>query len=162
MIPIDILDYLSQKGVRLTPQQQQGLSLSEDPLLLLAVPGSGKTTVLVSRVAAQLLSGIPSSRLLNLTFSRESAKDMASRFAALFPELPPPRFSTIHSLCYSVLRAYADAAGRVVGVRARRVFGKEYTGDYARWKHRVRAVRRAALDAYHASYRPEVAASLRL
>ena len=114
MISIDILDYLSQKGVRLTPQQQQGLSLSEDPLLLLAVPGSGKTTVLVSRVAAQLLSGIPSSRLLNLTFSRESARDMAARFAALFPELPPPRFSTIHSLCYSVLRAYADAAGRVV------------------------------------------------
>ena len=114
MISIDSLDYLSQNGVRLTPQQQQGLSLSEDPLLLLAVPGSGKTTVLVSRVAAQLLSGIPSSRLLNLTFSRESARDMAARFAALFPELPPPRFSTIHSLCYSVLRAYADAAGRVV------------------------------------------------
>ena len=114
MISIDILDYLSQKGVRLTPQQQQGLSLSEDPLLLLAVPGSGKTTVLVSRVAAQLLSGIPASHLLNLTFSRESARDMAARFGSLFPELPPPRFSTIHSLCYSVLRAYAGGAGRIV------------------------------------------------
>ena len=36
---IDILDYLRQKGVRLTPAQQQGLSLAEEPLLLLAVPG---------------------------------------------------------------------------------------------------------------------------
>ncbi len=114
VISIDILDYLSQKGVRLTPQQQQGLSLSEEPLLLLAVPGSGKTTVLVSRVAAQLLGGIPAGKLLNLTFSRESARDMAARFGSLFPELPPPRFSTIHSLCYSVLRAYADGAGRMV------------------------------------------------
>lgn len=62
----------------------------------------------------------------------------------------------------SPANSHAYAVWRVVGDLSRRVFGKEYTGDYARWKHRMRAVRRAALDAYHASYRPEVAASLRL
>ena len=62
----------------------------------------------------------------------------------------------------SPANSHAYAAWRVVGDLSRRVFGEEYTGDYARWQHRVRAVRRAALDAYHASYRPEVAASLRL
>lgn len=83
-------------------------------MLLLAVPGSGKTTVLVARIAAQLFSGIPAEKILNLTFSRESARDMARRFGALFPERKPPRFSTIHSLCYSILREYADANGRIV------------------------------------------------
>ncbi len=111
---MDILQLLEKKGVQLTNQQRQGLSLDGRPMLLLAVPGSGKTTVLVARIAAQLYAGIPAGKILNLTFSRESAGDMARRFGALFPELPPPRFSTIHSLCYSVLREYADANGRIV------------------------------------------------
>lgn len=111
---VDILQLLNQKEVHLTDQQQQGLNLDGKPMLLLAVPGSGKTTVLVARIAAQLYSGIPVGKILNLTFSRESARDMARRFGALFPELSPPRFSTIHSLCYSVLREYADRSGRIV------------------------------------------------
>lgn len=111
---MDILHLLEEKGVHLTTQQRQGLNLDGKPMLLLAVPGSGKTTVLVSRIAAQLYSGIPAGKILNLTFSRESARDMARRFSALFPEQKPPRFSTIHSLCYSVLREYAEQNGRIV------------------------------------------------
>ena len=83
-------------------------------MLLLAVPGSGKTTVLVARVAAQILSGIPAGKILNLTFSRESARDMNTRFGRLFPEMECPRFSTIHSLCYSILSSYAAQNGRIV------------------------------------------------
>ncbi len=111
---MEISTLLSQKGILLTPGQREGLSLDETPRLLLAVPGSGKTTVLVSRVAAQLYSGIPAENILNLTFSRESARDMSARFSRLFPELPPPRFSTVHSLCYSVLSLYASQNGRIV------------------------------------------------
>ena len=111
---IDISAYLASKGVSLTEQQRQGLSLSENPMLLLAVPGSGKTTVLVARVAAQILSGIPAGKILNLTFSRESARDMNTRFGRLFPEMETPRFSTIHSLCYSILSSYAAQNGRIV------------------------------------------------
>lgn len=81
---------------------------------MLAVPGSGKTTVLVARVAAQILSGIPAGKILNLTFSRESARDMGERFGKLFPEMELPRFSTIHSLCYSILSSYAAQNGRIV------------------------------------------------
>lgn len=78
------------------------------------MPGSGKTTVLVARVAAQILSGIPAGKILNLTFSRESARDMGKRFVKLFPEMELPRFSTIHSLCYSILSSYAAQNGRIV------------------------------------------------
>ena len=110
----NILSILDQKGIHLTPEQAEGLSLDETPRLLLAVPGSGKTTVLVSRVAAQLYSGIPAGKILNITFSRESARDMAARFSRLFPECTLPRFSTVHSLCYSILARYAAENGRIV------------------------------------------------
>lgn len=105
---------LLEKNVRLTESQKQGLDLSKRPILLLAVPGSGKTTVLTARVAALLLSGVPADRVLNLTFSRESARDMAARFEKMFPTLPVPRFSTIHSLCYSILQDYSRRTGRPV------------------------------------------------
>ncbi|MDD6033925.1 MAG: ATP-dependent helicase [Oscillospiraceae bacterium] len=104
----------AEKGVHLTEAQRRGLELSGRPTLLLAVPGSGKTTVLVGRVAALLLSGVPAERILSLTFSRESARDMTRRFSALFPGLPLPRFSTIHSLCYSILTDYSRCSGRPV------------------------------------------------
>ena len=107
-------ELLLAKNVRLTGQQKQGLDLSGRPTLLLAVPGSGKTTVLTARVAALLLSGVPDGRVLNLTFSRESARDMAARFGRMFPDLPAPRFSTIHSLCYSILTDYSHRTGRPV------------------------------------------------
>ena len=103
-----------EKNVHLTPAQKQGLELSGRPALLLAVPGSGKTTVLVGRVAALLLSGVPAAKVLNLTFSRESARDMSARFRKMFPDLPVPRFSTIHSLCYSILTDYSRRTGRPV------------------------------------------------
>ena len=77
---MDIRKHLLKKGVSLTPSQTQGLSLSEKPALLLAVPGSGKTTVLVARTAALLETGLPPDRMLNLTFSRNSAEDMRKRF----------------------------------------------------------------------------------
>lgn len=105
---------LLEKKVRLTPSQKQGLDLSGRPTLLLAVPGSGKTTVLTARVAALLISGVPAAKVLNLTFSRESARDMSARFERMFPDLPAPRFSTIHSLCYSVLTDYSRRTGRPV------------------------------------------------
>ena len=105
---------LEEQGVRLTPAQRQGILPSRQPTLMLAVPGSGKTTVLVGRVAALLLAGVQPERILNLTFSRESARDMAVRFERFFPQLPAPRFSTIHSLCYSVLNLYARRTGRTI------------------------------------------------
>jgi len=105
---------LLEKNVRLTSSQKTGLDLSGRPTLLLAVPGSGKTTVLTARAAALLLSGVPAGKVLNLTFSRESARDMSARFEKMFPSLPVPRFSTIHSLCYSVLTDYSRRTGRPV------------------------------------------------
>ncbi|MGI5855922.1 MAG: ATP-dependent helicase [Candidatus Merdivicinus sp.] len=113
---MDIRKHLLKKGVSLTPSQTQGLSLSEKPALLLAVPGSGKTTVLVARTAALLETGLPPDRMLNLTFSRNSAEDMRKRFELLFNGLfaQPPHFSTIHSFCLRLLRDFGKREDRLV------------------------------------------------
>lgn len=113
---MDIIAYLAEnKNIHLNEQQKQGVLSYGQNTLLLAVPGSGKTTVLVSRIADLLLNrGIPAERILTLTFNRETAGDMSRRFASLFGGLTDqrPRFSTIHSFCLSVLRFYGQALNR--------------------------------------------------
>lgn len=105
---MNIIDDLRNQGVLLNAQQVDAILNKSRYLLLLAVPGSGKTTVMVCRIA-NLISyeHISPHNMLTLTFSREAAGDMARRFSALFPALTAPKFSTIHSFCYSVLHHYA-------------------------------------------------------
>lgn len=114
---MDIAAYLAERHrILLNEQQKQAIDSSDGAhTLLLAVPGSGKTTVLVARVAGLLLNhSVPPERILILTFNRETAGDMQKRFSALFGELAErlPRFSTIHSFCLSVLRFYGKKMNR--------------------------------------------------
>ncbi len=110
---MNIIEQLQKKQIRFNEQQEQAVLDDSRYLLLLAVPGSGKTTVMVSRLARMIgENGIEPQQLLTMTFSREAARDMAMRFHALFPELAVPRFSTIHSFCHFVLRQYAVAYRR--------------------------------------------------
>lgn len=106
-----LFGYLDRRfQIRFNPQQRQAVTDTARRLLLLAVPGAGKTTVLTARIAYTILEQhADPSRILTITFNREAARDMSERFARLFSELCPeaPRFSTIHSFCYQVLRYYA-------------------------------------------------------
>lgn len=109
-----IQDYLREQGIVLNEQQQIAASTFSRHMLLLAVPGSGKTTVILARIAAMILERhIPPSRILTVTFNRESARDIADRFSSLFADViqETPAVSTIHSFCYQVLREYAQAKG---------------------------------------------------
>jgi len=74
---------------------------------VIAVPGSGKTTVLVSRIARLLAQGLAGrGNIMTLTFNRSAARDMQQRFDQLFSGLFPqgPRFSTLHSLCFQIIK----------------------------------------------------------
>lgn len=106
-----IIDYLKiNYNIDLNEQQKNAINTDGNNILLLAVPGSGKTTVLVSRIAYLIVEkNINPKNILTLTFSRESAKDMNLRFSNLFSEIvsTSPKFSTIHSFCYSVLKEYS-------------------------------------------------------
>ena len=69
---------------RLNPQQREAVLAVDGPVLLLATPGSGKTTVLVHRLGYMLLCrGISPRAVLTMTYTRSAARDMKLRFASL-------------------------------------------------------------------------------
>lgn len=91
-------------------QQKKAIKHVYGPALVLAVPGAGKTTVLIHRTYNLIENhNIPPERILSITFSKASAMDMKNRFLNSFPSLSKesPNFSTIHAFCYSLIREYA-------------------------------------------------------
>ncbi|MFB8086336.1 ATP-dependent helicase [Streptomyces sp. NPDC055992] len=79
------------------------------PLLVLAGPGTGKTTTLVEAVAARIARGADPARLLILTFSRKAAVELRDRMAARLGAARGPQATTFHSFCYALVRAHQDA-----------------------------------------------------
>lgn len=93
--------------MKISTQQKTAIEHNEGPALVLAVPGSGKTTVLLNRIVyLNNTFKIKDNQILNLTFSKTQALDMESRFFKLDSSLKP-KFSTIHAFCYSIIRFYA-------------------------------------------------------
>ncbi|MFT4414288.1 ATP-dependent helicase [Fredinandcohnia humi] len=98
-----------QFGVILNDVQKKAVLHLNGPLLLLASPGSGKTTTTIMRIGYLIEEkGVDPNRIKAITFSRASASDMKERFARFFPEQSQETvdFSTIHSLAFEVVREY--------------------------------------------------------
>lgn len=112
-----ILEYLKEQfHLSFTQQQLQAIETIDGPVLLLAVPGAGKTTVMVSRIASMIYEhGIAPSSILTITFSKAGARDMRRRYEGVFGQLEKetPLFCTIHSFCYQVVGSYCQATGGV-------------------------------------------------
>ncbi|MEV0178262.1 ATP-dependent DNA helicase [Streptomyces sp. NPDC050625] len=79
------------------------------PLLVLAGPGTGKTTTLVESVAARIARGGDPARILVLTFSRKAAVELRDRMALRMGAARAPRATTFHSYCYALVRAHQDS-----------------------------------------------------
>nr|WP_242329726.1 ATP-dependent DNA helicase [Streptomyces formicae] len=79
------------------------------PLLVLAGPGTGKTTTLVEAVAARIAQGADPERLLVLTFSRKAAVELRDRMALRLGGARAPQATTFHSYCYALVRAHQEA-----------------------------------------------------
>ncbi len=96
--------------MKLSKKQENAAKHVEGPALVLAVPGAGKTTVLIHRTVNLILNhNVSPERILSITFSKASARDMKKRFNNLFSEVSsiPISFSTIHSFCFKLIREYA-------------------------------------------------------
>lgn len=63
----------------LNEQQRRAVLHGDDPLLIIAGAGTGKTTTLANRVAYQIAGGINPARILLLTFTRRAAAEMLRR-----------------------------------------------------------------------------------
>ena len=108
-------EFEQQFSIQLNEQQKQAVQTVEGPVLLLAVPGSGKTTVLVTRLGYMIhCKGIDPRRILTVTYTVAATKDMAARFAAKFgPELAEQlEFRTINGICAKVLQYYGYRTGK--------------------------------------------------
>lgn len=79
------------------------------PLLVLAGPGTGKTTTLVEAVASRVAQGADPERILVLTFSRKAAVELRDRMALRLGGTRGPQATTFHSFCYALVRAHQDA-----------------------------------------------------
>ncbi|MFD4952764.1 ATP-dependent helicase [Streptomyces sp. NPDC058451] len=79
------------------------------PLLVLAGPGTGKTTTLIESVAARIANGQDPERILVLTFSRRAAVDLRDRMALRTGAAHVPQATTFHSFCYALVRAHQDS-----------------------------------------------------
>ncbi|XCM84106.1 ATP-dependent DNA helicase [Kitasatospora sp. HUAS MG31] len=77
------------------------------PLLVLAGPGTGKTTTLVEAVARRIERGTDPERILVLTFSRKAAMELRDRMTArVGAGTLAPQATTFHSFCYALLREH--------------------------------------------------------
>jgi DNA helicase-2/ATP-dependent DNA helicase PcrA len=99
-------------NIDLNEVQKKAVLQTEGPLLLLACPGSGKTTTMIMRIGYLIEEKkINPKRIKAITFSRASARDMTERFARFFPKSARVDFSTIHSLAFTIARTYLEKSG---------------------------------------------------
>ncbi|MFC9545069.1 ATP-dependent helicase [Streptomyces sp. NPDC056956] len=93
---------------RLDADQRSVVEHGTGPLLVLAGPGTGKTTTLVESVAARVARGTDPERILVLTFSRKAAVELRDRMALRMGAASAPLATTFHSYCYALVRAHQD------------------------------------------------------
>ncbi len=91
------------------PAQQRVLDHAGGPLLVLAGPGTGKTTTLVEAVARKVEAGLSPDEVLVLTFSRKAAQELRERITArLAAPTAEPSAWTFHAFCYALVREHQD------------------------------------------------------
>ena len=84
-------------GFKLNEQQKKAVMAVDGPTLLLAVPGSGKTTVLVTRLGYMIFcKGIDPSKILTVTYTIAATKE----------------FRTINGICTTIIQYYGKCTGR--------------------------------------------------
>jgi DNA helicase-2/ATP-dependent DNA helicase PcrA len=87
------------------PQQREAIKTVEGPLMVIAGPGSGKTRVLVYRIAHLVNIGVPPYNIIALTFTNKAAKEMKERIRELVGERSSSLWmGTFHHLCARLLR----------------------------------------------------------
>lgn len=94
--------------MKLTEKQIIAAKHITGPCLVLAVPGSGKTTMLLERIKF-LSKKIDPKNILSLTFSKSQALDMKERFDSNLSN-----FMTIHAFCYLIIRNYLKQQNKQV------------------------------------------------
>ena len=113
--PTTNLPELADLADGLNGQQREALAHTEGAALVLAGAGSGKTTVLLRRIARLLAEGVPAERILVTTFTRRAAQEMSDRLVALLGEeaIQGLWIGTFHAHCLRILKKeWAELFGK--------------------------------------------------
>lgn len=104
---------LKKQFSHMNNMQQQAVFCTEGPLLILAGAGSGKTTVLVNRIAYILQSELCKPwQILAITFTNKAAGELKERICNAVPEGGSDIWAaTFHSTCARILRRYGNRIG---------------------------------------------------
>lgn len=101
--------FADKYGIVLNEQQQRAVQAVDGANLLIAVPGSGKTTVLIARLGYMILCrGIVPESILAITYTKAAATEMRTRFADKFGDDLAQRvyFGDIHQLSWKIIMYY--------------------------------------------------------
>jgi len=94
----------------LTKEQKKIINHTKGSAVVKAGPGTGKTHVLCCRVKHLKNMGVPPENIVLLTYNKDAADNMKARLAEQF-NIDNVRCSTIHSLCYDIVRKYWPQLG---------------------------------------------------
>ncbi len=95
------------KRMEFSPEQKKIIEEYEGQCLVVACPGSGKTTVLLNRIRGMLLHGVKENEAVIITYTKEAAAEMKKRYVRMFGNTRV-FFGTIHAMCFSIIRDNKD------------------------------------------------------
>lgn len=127
-------------GVDFTTAQQRAISHIEGSAVISAVPGAGKTDVLVERVQQLMAGGISPSEVLTVAYNRAAIEELAARFEV--GGLSSAQAQTIHSLAYEIVMDPENFTG--VGFSHRPKIARDLTQD--RFRQMMRQYPDAQVD----------------
>src|SRR5213595_652088 len=116
------MDATSDWLATLNEQQRAAATAGDEPLLIIAGAGTGKTNTLAHRVAWLISQGIDPARILLLTFTRRASHEMLKRVESILSQTHSTRHSitpsltrlwggTFHAIANRLLRVYAQPLG---------------------------------------------------
>lgn len=94
---------------RLNPRQKEAVLAVDGPVSVLAGAGSGKTSVLTTRIYHLIREGVPADHILAVTFTNKAAREMRERLGKMLPDAPLPFVATFHGLGRELLQTYGSA-----------------------------------------------------
>ena len=131
---------------------EHGRQLGAGPLLVLAGPGTGKTTTLVELVAERVAAGLAPEDVLVLTFGRKASRDIRSRIARRTPAGGVVDVMTFHAYCYGLVRSASSPEDFADPIRL-------LTAPEQEW--RLAEVLLGATEMHRVQWPEELAAALR-
>ena len=114
------------------PSQEEAVNHIDGPMMVLAGPGSGKTTVITHRTKNLIEKGVDPGHILVITFTRAAAREMQERFTALMEgRSTRVSFGTFHSIFFTILKyAYRYQASDIVREDQRVRYVREMIEQY--------------------------------